>query len=211
MSSRRGCRVITFLRFSDSVRNDEASPCLLYHNLRSGLRHRVRDSPTHDDFEEKAYYLPSYEIEVRQLGISVYHHDPGSIFKFSGIKSGAYPCTASYLWVPTWISYVPDLRTGADIWTMTFGCHYPQRVIEARAVRYPDHNKCHCQLRVKNRERRRDLSYRRASLLPHALVRNSGHAITVAALAIPNLGLVSRQRTTTIFSRTVVNGQTLRL
>ena len=68
------------LHFSDSVRNDEGILCRLYHNLRSESRHRFKNSPTHHDFEEKAYYLSSYEIEVRRLGIFVYHNDPGSTF-----------------------------------------------------------------------------------------------------------------------------------
>lgn len=73
--------------------------------------------------EKKAYYLPCHEIEVGLRGISIYHHDPGSIFRSPALiwRISMY----RKLPMAPNISFhvLDDVRTGTDIWTMIFGCH----------------------------------------------------------------------------------------
>ena len=121
------------------MRNDEAILCPLHYNLRSGLRYSSKDSPIHRGLEEKAYQLPNHGIEVRRLGRSVYHQDLGSILRSLVRSLARVHVKLPMAPIELEIGFlVLDVHTGTDIRTMTLGCHPPQLVIEAGAVRYPD-------------------------------------------------------------------------
>ena len=98
---------------------------------------------------------------------------------------------------------VLDVRTGTDIWTMTFGCHYPQ-VASSKPELFPIQTTMNVATNCESKPENAEENWAMEELFIFVIrvystcVCITGHAISVAALAVRVLGLGSRQRPTIV-------------